>query len=54
MVPKAGLYWKGLLKSLMIGQSPSLFAPVAELVSWFSLLLVSLIRPGLSLSLTPE
>jgi hypothetical protein len=39
VVPKAGLCQRGLLKSLMIGQSPSPFAPGAELVSQFSLLL---------------
>ena len=36
----------------MIGQSPSPPAPVAELVSWFSLLLVGSFLPGLPLFLT--
>jgi len=54
VVPKAGLYQRGLLKSLMIGQSPSPPAPEAQLVIQLSLLLVSLFRPGLPLFLTLE
>ena len=44
----------GLLKSLMIGQSPPSSATVAELVSMFSLSLVSSFLPGLPLFLTLE
>ena len=54
VVPKAGLYQWGLLKSLMIGQSPSTPAPGAQVVSQSSLLLVCLFRPGLPLFLTLE
>lgn len=54
LVPKAGLCRRGLLKSLMIGQSPSPPALVAVLVSWFSLLLVGSFLPGLPLFLTLE
>ena len=43
----------GLLKPLMIGQSPSPSALVEQLVSSFSLLLVGSLLPGLLLFLTP-
>ena len=46
------LYLRGLFKSLMIGQSPSLSTLVTQLASRFSSLQVSPFLPGLPLFLT--